>query len=138
MQQPQPLPVIVRVVFLIHLIVAILIGLGLLLIPTTVGSWFGYPPAADLEPVVRGYGAMILGMGALTSLYGVLARRWEPIKYIVHGEVTFLALQTIVYVVSAVLGRGPAFGNWFFGILSAVLLVLFVIAFFAGRRTAQA
>jgi len=127
----KPLPTIARVTFLIHLIVAVILGLGLLIIPFTVGGWFGYPEAAGLAPIVRAFGAMLLGFGGLTSLYGLMAKRWERVAYIVHGEITYLAIQTLVFVVSAIAGVGPAMGNWINAIISVVLLALFVLTFFS-------
>ena len=125
----QALPSIARVTFLIHLIVAVLIGLGFLIIPATMGDWFGYPVETEIEPVLRCFGAMILGFGGLTSLYGFMAKSWEKVAYIVHGEIAYLAIQTIVLVVSAIAGIGPALGNWVFAAISVVLLALFIATF---------
>ena len=74
---------------------------------------------------------MILGFGGLTSLYGFRAKIWEKVAYIVHGEIAYLAIQTIVRVVSAVAGIGPALGNWAFAAISVVLLALFIATFAA-------
>ena len=131
MAQTRSLPTIIRVTFIVHLIVAVLTGLGLLIIPETTGGWFGYPFVPELAPVVRSFGAIILGFGGLTSLYGYLSKSWERVDYIVRGEITYLAIQTIVYLVSALTGVGPALGNWFFTVVSAVLLGLFVAAYMA-------
>ena len=125
----QSLPSIARVTFLIHLIVAVLLGLGYLVIPSTVGSWFDLSIEQELEPLVRSFGAMILGFGGLTSLYGFMAKSWEKVAYIVHGEIAYLAIQTIVLVVSAIAGIGPALGNWVFAAISIVLLALFIATF---------
>lgn len=125
----QSLPSIARVTFLIHLIVAVLLGLGYLVIPSTVGSWFDLSIEQELEPLVRSFGAMILGFGGLTSLYGFMAKSWEKVAYIVHGEIAYLAIQTIVLVVSAIAGIGPALGNWVFAAISVVLLALFIATF---------
>jgi uncharacterized membrane protein len=69
---------------------------------------------------------LLLGFGAVTSLYGIRARSWERVDYIVRGEITYLALQTIVMVVSAVIGSGPLMGNVVFAVVSVILLALFV------------
>jgi len=127
----QSLPSAARVAFLCHLIVAVLLGLGFLIIPATVGSWFDYSIATDIEPIIRCFGAMILGFGGLTSYYGYRAQSWERVAYIVHGEITYLAIQTVVLLVSAIAGVGPALGNWVFTILSAILFILFGLAFLA-------
>jgi len=117
------------VTFLVHLIVAVIFGLGLLIIPFTLGGWLGYPEAPDLAPIVRAFGAMILGFGGLTSLYGLMAKSWGRVAYIVHGEITYLAIQTLVFAVSAIAGNGPAMGNWINAVVSAVLVVLFALTF---------
>ncbi len=123
------LPTIVRVTFLVHVLVAVTLGLAMLVMPDTIGGWFGFPAAGELGPIVRAYGAMMAGFGGLTSLYGFLAKRWEQVAYIVHGEIAFLVLQSIVFVGSALAGVGPALGNWVSAGISAVLLVLFCVSF---------
>ena len=134
MEAPQRLPTIARVTFIIHVILAAVIGLLLLIIPSTFGDWFGYPSVPELEPPLRAFGAILLGLGGLTSLYGFLATSWERIAYIVHGEIAYLAIQTIVFLVSAIAGAGPALGNWIFTVISAVLLGLFVATFVTRPR----
>ena len=130
MEKPQSLPTIARVTFIVHFIVAVLIGLAFLLIPATYLKWFGYPAIpVDLQPPIRAFGAMILGFGGLTSLYGVLAKNWERVDYIVRGEALYLALQTLVFAISAIMGKGPALGNWLFAVLSVVLFALFAATF---------
>ena len=125
-EQPQSFPVIGRVTFTVHLIIAVLIGLALLIIPSTFGGWFGYPAVPDVEPPLRAFGAIILGFGGLTSLYGIRTKSWERVDYIVRGEITYLALQIIVFVVSTIIGSGSVVGNWIFTVVSAVLLGLFI------------
>lgn len=121
-------PGIARVTFIIHFIVALVIGVLLLFIPATFGGWFGYPETPDLIPVIRAFGAILLGLGAGTSLCGIFAGRWEPVEYVVRGEIAYLALQTIVFVVSAIIGSGPLVGNIVFAVISIILLVLFIIS----------
>lgn len=121
-------PGIARVTFVIHFIVALVIGVLLLFIPTTFGSWFGYPESPGVEAVIRAFGAILLGLGAGTSLCGIFASHWEPVEYVVRGEIAYLVLQTIVFVVSAIIGSGPLTGNIVFAIISVILLVLFIIS----------
>jgi|GEM_PF-2117551 len=121
-------PGIARVTFIIHFIVALVIGVLLLFIPITFGSWFGYPESPGVEAVIRAFGAILLGLGAGTSLCGIFASRWEPVEYVVRGEIAYLVLQTIVFVVSAIIGSGPVLGNVVFAIISVILLVLFIIS----------
>ena len=135
MDQPKALPTIARTTFIVHFIVAILTGVPLLIIPATFGAWFGYPAASpELELPLRGFGAALLGLGAVTSLYGILTKSWERVDYIVRGEITYLALQFIAFVVSTAMGIGPLLGNVLFIVVSAVLLVLFAATFAARPR----
>jgi hypothetical protein len=121
-------PFIGRVTFVIHFLVALVVGLGLLLIPDTLGLRFGFtsgPIPLEMDPVLRAFGAMILGFGGLTSLYGILSKSWERVDYIVRGEITYCALATAVFLISAILGRGPAVANWTFTVVSLMLFALF-------------
>ena len=130
MEQPRTLPTIARVTFIVHLVVAVLDGLPLLLIPARALALFGYPPLPQgLGVPFRAYGALIFAFGGLTSFYGIFAKSWERVDYIVRGEILFLAIQTVLFALAGILGRSPALGNWFFAALSAVLLALFVSTF---------
>lgn len=122
------MPPTVRKVFTIHLIVAIITGLGLLLVPATLSGLFGFPEVEELDPLLRAFGAMLLGFGGLTSMYGMKAKSWERVDYIVRGEITYLALQSLVWVYSLIGGSGPVLGSVLNLILSVALLVLFVAA----------
>jgi hypothetical protein len=126
MNETPSLPAIARVAFGIHAIVATVIGVLLLVIPETFGSWFGYTACPDVVPPLRAFGAIMLGLGAVTSIYGVTARSWVRIDLIVRAEITTTALMTIAFVVSAILGSGPLLGNIVFAVVSAILLALFV------------
>ncbi len=127
-QSASAFPGIARVTFIIHFIVALVIGALLLFIPVTFGSWFGYPESPGVESVLRAFGALLLGLGAGTSLCGIFAGSWQPVEYVVRGEIAYLALQTIVFVVSAAIGSGPLIGNIVFAVISVILLVLFIIS----------
>jgi hypothetical protein len=131
MNQTQSPPSIARVTFGIHAVVATVIGALLLVIPEAFGGWFGYASCPDVVPPLRAFGAVLLGLGAVTSIYGVTARSWVRIDLIVRAEITTTALMTIVFVVSAILGSGPLLGNVLFAIVSAILLVLFVVTWMA-------
>jgi hypothetical protein len=132
MEQSKSLPSVVRLAFIIHLIVAVLIGLPLLFVPSVALGWFGYGTLpAGLGGPLRSLGAIILCFGGVTSLYGFLAKSWERVDYIVRGEIVYLAVQTLLYLVLGIVGKGPALGNWSFAVLSAALLALFGAAFMA-------
>jgi hypothetical protein len=132
------LPPIGRTTFTLHLVVAIVIGLALLIAPLAFGAFFGYPRDAEMAPVVRALGAMMLGFGGLTSFYGMRASSWAQVDFVVRGEIAYLALQTLVFAGSAIAGNGPAFGNWAFAGLSAVLCALFAATLRARPTEASA
>ena len=131
----QSLPSVARIAFIVHLIVVVLVGVPLLLAPAAFGAIFGYPEVpAGLVPVLRGFGAMIVGFGGLTSFYGLRSADWQRVDYVVRGEIAFLAIQTLVFLLPALNGIGPAMGNWLFAAASAVMLALFTGAFAARPR----
>lgn len=126
---------VARVTFVVHVIAAVLVGLPLLLAPLAFGGLFGYPvDALALQPVLRAFGAILLAFGGLTSFYGARAQTWQQVDYIVRGEVAYLGLQTLVFLLSALTGVGPALGNWLFALVSAGLLVLFVLTFVSRQK----
>jgi hypothetical protein len=60
-----------------------------------------------------------------------MTNRWERVDYVVRGEITYLALATAVFLISALLGRGAPQGNWILTAVAAVLLALFVLTWLA-------
>jgi hypothetical protein len=127
----QPLPAIGRTTFVIHTIIAVAMGLPLLAAPLWFGALFGWTSQPELQPVLRAFGAMFLGLGGLTSFNASRAPTWAHVDYIVRGEMAYLAVQTLVFVLSAVAGIGPAMGNWLFAAVSAVLFALFAATYAA-------
>jgi len=127
----QPLPAIGRTTFVIHTIIAVAMGLPLLAAPLWFGALFGWASQPELQPVLRAFGAMFLGLGGLTSFYASRAPTWAHVDYIVRGEMAYLAVQTLVFVLSAFSGIGPALGNWLFAAVSAVLFALFAATYAA-------
>jgi hypothetical protein len=127
MDEAKGIPGVGRVTFVIHFIVALVVGLPLLIDPAALGSWFGYPPGPPaLEPIFRSYGALILLFGGGTSLYGITTSQWERMVYIVRSEIVYLAVQTLIFLIAALSGSG-IIGNWVWAVVSAVLCVLFII-----------
>jgi hypothetical protein len=131
-------PLIGRVTFVVHFLTALVFGLGLLLVPNSLGPRVGFsntPTPLELDAVLRAFGAMILGFGGLTSLYGILSKSWERVDYIVRGEITYCVLAVAVFFVSGVLGRGAALGNWTLTGVFLVLLGLFAWTWVARPKT---
>lgn len=128
MNESQGIPVVGRVTFVIHFIVALVVGLPLLFVPTQFGAWFGYPAAQpELTVVFRAFGAIILLLGGGTSFYGITANKWERMVYIVRSEIAYMGVQAIVFLIAALSGGGSITGNWVFAGVSIVLFVLFLI-----------
>ena len=126
----QSFPQMTRLAFIVHLVVAVVVGVPLLLAPAAFVAIFGYPDVpVGLLAVLRGFGAMILAFGGITSFYGARSRDWQHVDYIVRGETAFLALLTLVFLFPALTGVGPPLGNWVFAVVSAVMLALFAVAF---------
>ena len=83
-----------KTTFLVHAIVGILFGLGYLLIPTTVGGWFG---VAMTDPAWRLLGAALLGFG-MSSWWAYRAKEWAQVEIVVLMEIVWTVLGTIATV----------------------------------------
>ena len=128
MDEIKGIPAIGRVTFTVHLIVAVVVGLPLLIMPTAFGSWFGYPAAPpELEVVFRSFGALLLFFGGGTSLYGITSKSWERMVCIVRAEIVYLAVQSLLFLYAALSGGGDIVGNWNFAVVSVVVCVLFIV-----------
>ena len=135
MDETKGIPAIGRVTFTVHFIVAVVVGLPLLIIPTTFGSWFGYPAApAELEVVLRAFGALLLFFGGGTSLYGITVTSWERMVCVVRAEIVYLAVQSLLFLYAALSDGGGIVGNWIFAVVSIVLCVLFVMTHAASSK----
>src|SRR5512136_60202 len=133
----RPLPAMGRVAFAVHVIAAMLVGLPLLADPLEFGATFVYLAIPESQPVLRAFGAMILVFGGLTSVYGLRSPTWQHVDYIVRGEMAYLAVQTLVFALSALVRVGPTWGNWIFATLSAVLFLLFAATFAARPKPSR-
>ncbi len=134
MVQRRSLPTVGRATFIVTFIAETVIGILLLTIPSTFGASAGYPSVRDLEPPIRVLGAAMIGLGGVTSLYGLLAKSWERVDLIVRGQITYQALVIVALVFSIVTGSGPAQGNAVLAAKSVVLLALFVLTWTARPR----
>ncbi|MHB1318164.1 MAG: hypothetical protein ACYCYF_06045 [Anaerolineae bacterium] len=122
----RPVPALARWTFMIHMVVATLLGIALLVFPTVAGAALGYTDdPAGLITVLRSYGVLLMVFGGLTSFLGARARSWERVEIIVISEVAYLAVATFLYVFSLITGEGPVLGNVMSLVMCAVLLVLF-------------
>jgi len=110
-----------KTTFLIHFIVALLFGLGFLLIPVAVGNIYGLNVQ---EPdIYRLLGAAMLGFAA-SSWFAYQATNWESVRIVVIMELIWTILGTLVMLYALLIAGFPALG-W----LNAVILAAFAIAF---------
>jgi len=110
-----------KTTFLIHFIVALLFGLGFLLIPNVVGNLFGLNVQ---EPeIYRLLGGAMLGF-AVSSWLSYKATNWESVRIVVVMEIFWATLGTLVLLYALLFAGFPVLG-W----LNAVILAAFAIAF---------
>jgi hypothetical protein len=110
-----------KTTFLVHFIVALLFGLGFLLIPGAVGSFYGLNVQ---EPeIYRLLGGAMLGF-AISSWLSYKASGWESVRIVVVMEIVWATLGTLVMLYALLLAGFPALG-W----LNAIILAAFAIAF---------
>ena len=110
-----------KTTFLIHFIVALLFGLGFLLIPVAVGSIYGLNVQ---EPdIYRLLGGAMLGF-AVSSWLSYQATSWESVRIVVVMEFVWTILGTLVMLYALLFAGFPALG-W----LNGVILAAFAIAF---------
>lgn len=110
-----------KTTFLVHFIVALLFGLGFLLIPSTVGSIYGMNVQ---EPeIYRLLGGAMLGF-AISSWLSYQATSWESVRIVVIMELVWTILGTLVMLYALLLAGFPALG-W----VNAIILAAFAIAF---------
>ena len=110
-----------KTTFLIHFIVALLFGLGFLLIPVAVGNVYGLDVQ---EPdIYRLLGAAMLGF-AVSSWLAYKETNWESVRIVVVMELVWTVLGTLVMLYALLIAGFPVLG-W----LNAVILAAFAITF---------
>ena len=110
-----------KTTFLIHFIVALLFGLGFLLIPVAVGNVYGLDVQ---EPdIYRLLGAAMLGF-AVSSWLAYKETNWESVRIVVVMELVWTVLGTLVMLYALLIAGFPVLG-W----LNAVILATFAIVF---------
>lgn len=127
-------PGFARFTFWVHLIVAVVMGLGILVFTDVTAEWFGYGDTGEWLPVLRSFGALLLGFGGFTSYLGARAKSWDQVDYIVRAEIVYLALAVVVWLVNLVQGVGPALASTINLIICLVLLILFLLSWFKRPR----
>lgn len=85
-----------KFIFMFHAILGIVLGLGLLLIPSQIGTWLN--AAIDADFSYRLIGAAILGFG-LSSLLAYRRTSFEQVQLLVETEIawTFMAALVLLW-----------------------------------------
>ncbi len=109
-----------KTTFLVHAIVGVVFGLGYLLIPATVGGWFGVPMT---DPAWRILGAALIGFG-MSSWWGFRASGWSAVAIVVQMELVWTVLGALATIWMLMTGALPVMG-W----VNAVILLAFAVAF---------
>jgi hypothetical protein len=110
-----------RLTFLLHFIVALVVGLVYLLIPAEWGNLVNWP--VKEPPVYRLLGAAILAFG-VSSWLAYKAMLWTKVKIVVQTEIVWATLGTLVMLWALIFAGLPTFG-W----VNAIILGAFAIAF---------
>lgn len=106
--------------FLIHAIIATVLGLAFFFIPrmsADLGNW----PASDPN-VTRIFGAAVLAI-AVSSWAGYLAEAWAAVRIVVMMEIAYTVLGTLAGLYGVFFDEAPN-TTWIF----IVIFVLFAIA----------
>jgi hypothetical protein len=127
----KPITPALKMVFLIHAVVGLILGLAYLVFPATVTDWLDFP-LTD-EPYLRIIGAAILGWSA-TSLVAYRAQHWDEVKIIVQGELVWTGLAAVLMLWFLLDGVWPAAG-WINFALMALFFLAFGYTYYREERT---
>ena len=109
--------------FLVHFVVALIFGLGFLLIPGTFGQLFNWPVLDP--PTYRLLGAAFLGY-ATSSILAYRETAWEKVIIVVRMEIIWAGLATLVLLWGLIFSGLPAIG-WLFAAIFAAFTAAFSI-----------
>lgn len=146
----KPIPSALRTTFLIHAIVAVIFGLGFLLVPgrslTLVGwipewvqlpdSELSIPGGTFVDPVLtRLIGAMLAGLAYLSFRMTSAGRTWREALPVVEFEAIYCALAVISIIFSSFRMERPMplFG-WLTLLLYAAFTIAWAIFWERGRK----
>ena len=82
-----------KLMFLIHAVIGIVVGLGFLLIPAQLGDWFNVPIEADFT--YRLVGDAILSFGVSSAL-GYMQKNFEQVRLILEVEIFWTLMAALV------------------------------------------
>ena len=117
---------VLKITFLVHFVVAVILGFFYLLFPDQFISLLSWPYT---DPVaIRLLGAAFLGLG-ISSVLGSRESDWEKVKIVVVMEIVWLAVAFVVILLSVIVA-GTGLGGLLFVFISAAFLGLFIFSYF--------
>lgn len=117
---------VLKITFLVHFVVAVILGFLYLFLPDEFVAWFSWPYS---DPVaIRLLGAAFLGLG-ISSALGSRESDWEKVKIVVVMEIIWLAVAFVVTLLSVIIA-GTGLGGLLFVFISVAFLGLFIFSYF--------
>lgn len=117
---------VLKITFLVHFVVAVILGFFYLFLPDEFVAWFSWPYS---DPVaIRLLGAAFLGLG-ISSALGSRESDWEKVKIVVVMEIVWLAVAFVVMLLSVIIA-GTGLGGLLFVFISVAFLGLFIFSYF--------
>ena len=114
----EPISSGLKTTFLVHAILAILIGLAHFLIPNIIGNLLNWDMSDGAYRVV---GAALLAFG-LSSLWAYQAKTWGEVQIVVQTELAWNAAGAIAVLWGLVTGGSPRIALLHFFLLTAFLV----------------
>ena len=117
------MPYGLKITFLVHFIVALILGLVYLLIPDVYASLTAFPVQEPAMSLTRILGAAILGF-ATSSWFAYRETLWERVKIVVQMEIVWAILGVLAIAWGLIFAGFPAI-HW----MNVAILLAFAIAF---------
>ncbi len=122
----------IRIVFLIHIIVALFFGVVLTFLP---GIWANIMNWQPLDTVMtRLVGATMLAF-AVGSALGFTAKRWEQVRIVVLMEIALTVVGLLVGLYEALFAGAPV-SIWINTILFGIFAVAWICVYIFGGKEA--
>ena len=125
------IPGILKYTFLLHMVIAIGLGIWYFIAPNTwvdLVSWPYFDPSVD-----RVMASLMIGLG-VTSLLGYRADSYEKVEIIVIGEIICCLLSTVGMIWFMLSEATPPMIGWALTGIMALLLVLFAYSYYVAKK----
>ena len=117
---------VLKFTFILHFLLAIILGLAYFLIPGSV-LWMmiGWPIEAATDRVV---GALFIGLG-ISSLFGFRAESWEKVEIVVLMEIVLTFFGLIAMITNMLITPTLPVIGWAFTGLFGLFFILFLYSY---------